>query len=267
MEKKALGCEGVQSGERDLILEVCVDSVESALAAVRGGADRLEVCSNLIIGGTTPGVSQFGQIRRACDVALHVLLRPRYGDFLYTDREFQMVLEDGRRFLEMGADGIVAGCLLPDGALDLARMEELRKAAGEKHLTLHRAFDMCREPLKTLEEAVDLGVDTILTSGQRKTCMEGKALLERLLHQAGKRVEILVGGGVNAEVIACLAGEIGARSFHMSGKRVLESKMVYRKEAVSMGIPGMGEYAILRTDEEEIRRASDALRGVLPGTA
>ncbi len=262
MEKKACGCERLLVGSGDGVLEVCVDSVESALAAVRGGADRLEICGNLIIGGTTPGVSLFRQIREVCDVELYVLLRPRYGDFLYTEREFQMILEDGRQFFDLGADGIVAGCLWQDGSLDRGRMEQLRRVAGQKHLTLHRAFDMCADPFQTLEEAVGLGVDTILTSGQQETCIKGKKLLGRLIRQAGERVEILAGSGVNAEVIACLAGEIQARAFHMSGKKVVESRMIYRKEEVSMGIPGMGEYSILRTDEKEIQRASAALRKV-----
>ena len=99
-------------------LEVCVDSVESAVIAQKGGADRLEVCANLVIGGTTPGISQFKQIRKACDIELNVLIRPRFGDFLYTDAEFQMITEDILTFRELGADGIVAGCLLADGTLD-----------------------------------------------------------------------------------------------------------------------------------------------------
>ncbi|MCD7906302.1 MAG: copper homeostasis protein CutC, partial [Clostridium sp.] len=112
------------------ILEACVDSVESAVAAQRGGANRLELCANLVIGGTTPGVSQFQQIRRACDVAINVLIRPRYGDFLYTEHEFQMIAEDAKMFRQMGADGIVVGCLKPDGTLDLDRMRRLREVAG-----------------------------------------------------------------------------------------------------------------------------------------
>lgn len=242
------------------ILEVCVDSVESAIAAVRGGADRLEVCSNLVIGGTTPGISLFQQIRKSCDVALHVLLRPRYGDFLYTDREFQMIAEDGKRFLDLGADGIVAGCLNPDGSLDLGRMKQLRALAGKHHVTLHRAFDLCLDPEGTLEEAVELGVDTILTSGQEESCIQGKELLGRLIRQAGERIEILVGSGVNAEGIAGLAGEISAKAFHMSGKIMVDSGMDYRKPGVPMGIPGMDEYRVFRTDEKEIRQAKEVLQ-------
>ena len=139
---------------REFMLEVCTDSVESAAAAVRGGARRLEVCANLVIGGTTPGVSQFKQMRKACDIPLNVLLRPRYGDFLYTEAEFTMLLEDTAMFRKLGADGIVVGCLNADGTLDLERIKKLREAADGMHMTLHRAFDVCRNPKETLEQAV-----------------------------------------------------------------------------------------------------------------
>ncbi len=225
-------------------LEVCVDSAESAMIAQEAGADCLEVCANLIIGGTTPGVSQFRQIREACSIGLNVLVRPRAGDFLYTDAEFRMIREDIQMFRELGADGIVAGCLRADGL----------------SFTLHRAFDVCRDPYQALEEAVSSGVDTILTSGQAADCMAGKEVLKKLMILADGRIEILVGGGVNAEVIRQMKEEIHADSFHMSGKRKMDSGMVYRKEGVSMGPAGVHEYEIYRTDGEEIRRAGRILR-------
>lgn len=237
------------------ILEVCIDSVESAIIAQEAGADRLEVCSNLVIGGTTPGVSQFKQIRKACDIGLNVLIRPRFGDFLYTDAEFQMISEDIRMFRELGADGVVAGCLKADGGLDSDRMGALREQAGPLQVTLHRAFDVCRDPFQALEEAVTLGVDTILTSGQAADCLGGKETLKKLIRQADGRIEILVGSGVNAEVIRQLMKEISASSFHMSGKKMIGSGMAYRNRQVHMGVPGIGEFDIFRTDKEEIRRA------------
>ncbi len=240
---------------KDYILEVCVDSVESAKAAVQGGADRLELCANLVIGGTTPGVSQFKQIRKACDVPINVLIRPRYGDFLYTDHEFRMISEDAQMFRDLGADGIVVGFLKPDGDLDMERLKVLREKAGTGNMTLHRAFDVCRDPYRSLKEAIEAGADTILTSGQQNTCMEGKKLLGELMEQAAGQIDILVGSGVNVEAIARLMAEIDARCFHMSGKVIVDSGMIYRKENVNMGIPGIGEYDIFRTEEEQIRRA------------
>lgn len=240
-------------------LEVCVDSVESAIIAQRGGADRLEVCSNFVIGGTTPGVSQFKQIRKARDIELNVLIRPRFGDFLYTDAEFQMIAEDIRMFRDLGADGAVAGCLTADGNLDLERMKMLRDCAGQMHFTLHRAFDVCRDPDKALREAVSLGIDTILTSGQEPDCMAGRHVLKRLVEAAGEEIEILIGSGVNAAVIQTLTREIHATSFHMSGKEILDSGMAFRNERVNMGIPGMNEFEIFRANEEEIKQAKLAL--------
>ncbi|MFT4008211.1 MAG: copper homeostasis protein CutC [Lacrimispora sp.] len=240
---------------KDYILEVCVDSVESAIAAVRGGAQRLELCANLVIGGTTPGVSQFKQIRKACDIPINVLIRPRYGDFLYTDYEFQMIAEDAQMFRDLGADGIVVGFLKADGNLDVERLKVLKEKAGAGNMTLHRAFDVCRDPYRSLEEAIEAGADTILTSGQQNTCLEGKQLLGELIRQADGKIDIMAGSGVNVDTMACLMDEIDARCFHMSGKVIVDSGMIYRKENVSMGIPGIGEYDIFRTEEEEIHRA------------
>lgn len=240
-------------------LEVCVDSVESAVTAQESGADRLEVCANLVVGGTTPGVSQFKQIRRACGIELNVLVRPRSGDFLYTDAEFQMIVEDIQMFRELGADGIVAGCLKADGNLDLERMRKLRRCADSLQMTLHRAFDVCRDPYQALEEAVSLGINTILTSGQAPVCAEGKQVLKKLIAQAGGRIEILVGSGVNAEVIRQLMEEIHASSFHMSGKKIISSGMIFRNQQIHMGLPGFGEFDVFRTDKEQIQRARQTL--------
>lgn len=241
------------------LLEICVDSVESAVIAQEGGADRLEVCSNLIIGGTTPGVSQFKQIRRACDIKLNVLIRPRFGDFLYTEPEFFMIEEDIRMFRELGADGVVVGCLKPDGNLDTERMKKLRDCADGMHMTLHRAFDVCRDPWQALSEAISLNIDTILTSGQEADCIKGKKVIQELLKQAEDRIHILVGSGVNADVIRRLSDEIHATHFHMSGKEILQSGMKYRNERVNMGVEGMNEFEIFRTAKDEVVRAREAL--------
>ena len=174
---------------------------------------------------------------------------------MYTDHEFQMITEDALMFRELGADGIVVGFLKPDGDLDMERLKVLREKAGTGSMTLHRAFDVCRDPYRSLTEAIEAGADTILTSGQQNTCMEGKKLLGELIGQASGRIDIMAGSGVNVDAIACLMGEIGARSFHMSGKIIVDSGMTYRKENVNMGIPGIGEYDIFRTEEEQIRRA------------
>ncbi len=240
-------------------LEVCVDSVESALAAVRGGAGRLEVCADLVTGGTTPDPGIFRQMRKLFDIPMNVLIRPRPGDFLYTDAEFDAILDDIKIFTGFGADGIVAGCLTADGSLDVERMSRLRDAAGAKQMTLHRAFDMTADPYGALQDAVSIGVDTILTSGQKNSCIEGMDLIEGICLAAGGRVDIMAGSGVNAAVIERFLSETDVTSFHMSGKTALESGMIFRRSDVNMGMPGIDEYEILRTDEARIREAENVL--------
>lgn len=239
------------------VLEVCVDSLESALAAKRGGAVRLELCANLIIGGTTPSLSLLRAVKRETGLPVHALLRPRFGDFLYTDREFSLLLEDGAALLEAGADALVSGCLTPEGDLDIPRMEALIALAKKrgKRFTLHRAFDLCRDPFAALREADRLGVDDVLTSGQQNACPDGLPLLRELMGKT-EHTRLLLGAGINADAIRQIRRELPeASAFHMSGKKVLESGMAYRKPGVSMGLPGFSEWELWRTDEEEIRKA------------
>ncbi len=179
------------------ILEVCVDSAESALAAVSGGADRLELCAGLVIGGITPDVSLYEKVRELTDTRIHVLIRPRYGDFLYTDYEFEIISRSVELYRKLGADGVVVGCLLPDGSLDQERMKRLKSLAGDMNVTLHRAFDMCRDPYRALEQAKETGIGTILTSGQKESCSEGMELLAGLVKSGGGQVDIMAGGGTN----------------------------------------------------------------------
>ena len=143
------------------VLEVCADCVESAIAAEKGGADRIELCSNLVIGGVTPGQALFKLVRKYTDIRVRVLLRPRYGDYCYNDYEFEQLKEEVQMYRELGASGVVVGMLNPDGTLDTGRMSELVKAAGNMDVALHRCFDVCADPYKALEEAVSMGMKTI----------------------------------------------------------------------------------------------------------
>lgn len=247
---------------KNYLLEACVDSVESALAAARGGADRLELCGNLIIGGTTPSPAVFETIRENSDIRIHALIRPRFGDFCYTDYEFEVIRREVRLFRRMGADGVVIGILRPDGTLNLEQMKRLMEEAEGMSVTLHRAFDVCRDPYEALEQVKALGIHTVLTSGQGNTCGEGREVLKNLVQQAGNGLSIMVGSGVNAEVIREMADYTGATAFHMSGKETLESDMEYRREGVCMGLPVASEYVLWRTKEEEIRRARRVLDGL-----
>lgn len=236
-----------------------MDSVESALAAEAGGADRLELCGNLIIGGTSPSPCLFQEIKKKCNIRIHVLLRPRFGDFFYTEYEYAVLKEEVKLFRELGAEGIVIGMLDSEGELDLGRLEGLKKEAETMWVTLHRAFDVCRNPYRAMEQAIDLGMNTILTSGQKNTCLEGRELLKGLQEQSRDRIQIQAGAGVNAGNINEIYKTTGITAFHMSGKRRQDSKMRFRRQGINMGLPGFSEYESYRTDGREIRAARKVL--------
>lgn len=240
-------------------LEICVDSTESALAATQGGGTRLELCSNLIIGGTTPSLELFREVRDCVGLDINVLLRPRFGDFLYTRHELSILCREAEAFAKAGAHGVVIGCLRRDGALDTDAMRALMKAAAGCSVTLHRAFDVCRDPFHAMEQAAELGVDTILTSGQEADCWSGRKLLAQLIEKAPAGLDILIGAGVTPKTIAQLLPLMPARHFHMSGKLVLDSEMAYRNPRVSMGLPGISEFQIYRTDPEAVAQAARLL--------
>lgn len=240
-------------------LECCVDSVESAIAAKKGGADRIELCSALVIGGLSPSQALYRKIREQADIPIRVLLRPRFGDFCYTDYEHEILKEEVRSFRKLGADGIVIGTMKPDGTLNLEQMKELMEEAQGMTVTLHRAFDMCQDPFQTLEEAKRIGIHTILTSGQKNVCTEGMDLLKELVEKAQGETEILIAGGVDASVLPMLAEKTKAKAYHMSGKISMESEMRYRKQDVSMGVASVSEYEIWRTSEKRVREARKVL--------
>lgn len=247
------------------VLEVCVDSVESAVSAARGGATRLELCANLVIGGTSPDEDLFRMVRERVDIPVRVLLRPRFGDFLYSEEEFELLRRQVRRFAALGADGVVIGMLRPDGTLDEARMAELISLAGGCGVTLHRAFDVCRDPLEALDAAERLGVDTILTSGQQASCAQGSELLRELVARSGGRPQILIGAGVSADVIRTLQPATGADAFHLSAKRTENSRMTFRREGVPMGLPGISEFEVWRCDETAVRAARQTIEALCGG--
>lgn len=234
------------------ILECCVDSVESALQAEKGGADRLELCSNLIIGGTTPTLALFRQIREHTNIRTHVLVRPRFGDFLYTKQELHIIAKEIDMFRKAGAEGIVIGCLTPDGSLDCEAMHFLIDYAGQMTVTLHRAFDMSKDPFQTLELAKELGIHTILTSGCQASCLDGIDLLRQLDEKSNGEITLMAGAGIQESSVRILRKKTNLTAFHMSGKSVKNSKMQFRNPNVFMGLPGMSEYEIWETDSNAV---------------
>lgn len=239
------------------LIEACVDSYASGMAAARGGADRLELCANLAIGGTTPSTAAFRQLRRDCGVKINVLIRPRFGDFLYTEAEMEEMCEEIEIFRDLGANGIVIGALTPEGDLDGEKMERLIACAGGAGVTLHRAFDMTRDPFAALEAAIALGCTTILTSGQAKDVTAGKDLLREIFLKAAGRIDIMAGCGVKKWNIREIHDHTGIHVFHTTGRKdPLDSGMVYRKSTVYMGLPSLSEYEIWQTDEQEFRECA-----------
>ena len=240
------------------ILEICVDSLASARAAIAGGADRLELCSALAVGGLTPYLHLLRQIRGESDIPIRCLMRPRAGDFCYSPEEISLMAMQMQDLAVAGASGFVIGCLTPEGDLDVAAMTPLINAAGGLPLTLHRCIDVSRSPEETYIAAGKLGIDTVLTSGAAPSCKAGKDTIARLVQLRDELYgpEILVGAGVHAAVIDSFLQEIpGLRAFHMSGKTELESGMIFRRDGVPMGIPGLDEWHIPVTSAENIRAA------------
>jgi copper homeostasis protein len=217
-----------------MIIEVCVDSVESAIAAQAGGADRVELCDSLIEGGTTPSAGAIVVARERLSIGLHVIIRPRGGDFCYSDLEFEIMRRDILRCKELGADGIVIGILTPDGDIDVQRSRALAELARPMAVTFHRAFDMARDARQALEDVIATGADRLLTSGQEPSVIEGLDLIAELVRWAGDRLIIMPGCGTERNMKKAVA-QSGAQEFHVTGFTTIESPMRYRNPRVFMG--------------------------------
>lgn len=221
---------------KNYTFEVCANSVESCLAAQAGGANRVELCAGIPEGGTTPSYGDIAVARELLkETRLHVIIRPRGGDFLYSPVEQRIMLKDIDLARKLGADGVVFGCLTAEGDVDLPLMRQLMEAAEDMSVTFHRAFDVCRNPQQALEDIIGLGCHRILTSGQQPTAEQGIPLLKNLQQQADGRIILLAGCGVNESNIARIAQETGIHEFHFSAREQMESGMLYRNPQVSMG--------------------------------
>jgi len=239
----------------DILIEVCVTSVQSAINAEEGGALRVELCDNLIEGGTTPSPGTIAMAREKLAIGLFVMIRPRGGDFCYSELEFEIMKEDVKAARSLGADGVVAGILLPDGNIDISRMTALKELAGEMGFTCHRAFDMTVDKFRALDELIEIGVDRILTSGGKNKAPDGKALIMEVIEKAKGRIIIMPGSGVNEETIVDLRSDTGAKEFHVTGRSLYPGTMQFRNPDVSMGdnitVP---EYDQWITDPARIRK-------------
>jgi copper homeostasis protein len=241
--------------QKKVKLEVCVDSVDSAIAAQAGGAARVELCDNLFEGGTTPSAGMIAVVRKSLHIGLQVIIRPRGGDFLYSSTEFEVMKRDILIAKQLGADGVVIGILDRNGSVDLQRTRELIDLARPLQITFHRAFDMTRDPFAALEAIIGLGVERVLTSGQQATVPEGIELIAALVQQAGDRIIIMPGGGITTDNAAEAAATSGAKEIHLGDMLSVPSIMTFRNERVVMGgAYTPSEYTRMLTDAVRIRR-------------
>jgi copper homeostasis protein len=235
-------------------LEICVDSVESAINAQAAGADRIELCNNLMEGGTTPGAGTITSARNILTIGLHVIIRPRGGDFLYTDLEYDVMKREIEFCGECGVDGIVLGILEPDGKIDVERTAKLIGIGRPMSATFHRAFDMCSDPFKGLEDVISTGADRLLTSGQKNRAEDGISLINKLIQNAGKRIIIMPGSGIIGSNIDLIARGTGANEFHLTGRKIIDGEMIFRKQNISMGgASGIPEFSRKVADPDLIR--------------
>ncbi|MDX9754600.1 MAG: copper homeostasis protein CutC [bacterium] len=243
------------------ILEVCANSVASAMAAQEGGADRVELCAALVEGGITPSWGAIQLAREALGIRLHVLIRPRGGDFCYTPTEQEIMKRDIHLCKELGVDGVVIGLLHPDGGVDIEATREMVQMAAPMDVTFHRAFDMTPDPFLALQQVIETGSSRILTSGQKNKAPEAVELIAELIRQAGDQITILVGSGLNESNVREVIQKTGAAEVHLTGNRVYESPMIYRNPAVFMGgNPHIPEYEMCQTDPEKIRTVVQILQ-------
>ncbi|MCG8475121.1 MAG: copper homeostasis protein CutC [Cytophagales bacterium] len=241
-------------------LEICCYSLESCLAAEEGGAHRIELCGGMYEGGTTPSAGTISLVKEAVNLPVQVMIRPRGGDFLYSDWEMKQMIRDVQMARELGADGVVFGMLKADGSLDVERMSQLAEEARGMEITLHRAFDMCRDPEQAIEHAKSLGFNRILTSGLKNTAWEGRENLKKLALSAGSTMPLMAGSGINHENIEKLASVEGLSQFHMSGMVSRPSGMGYQNPDISMGKKGeVSEYEVFYSDIVKIKKASSVL--------
>ncbi|MFC7520922.1 copper homeostasis protein CutC [Xanthomonas populi] len=237
-------------------LEVAADSVGSALAAQEGGAMRVELCGGLDGGGLTPSFGTLAVVRERLQIPLYVLIRPRVGDFVFDASEVEVMRRDVEQCVRLGCDGVVLGALDPDGQVDMATMGVLIEAAGLLGVTFHRAIDVSADPSCTLEDAITLGCERVLTSGARASALEGVDTIAALVRQAGERISVMPGAGVSETNVLALRANTGAREFHASSRGSVEAQ-VHAPHAYITDLGG--DYQ--RTDVARVRRIVGLLQG------
>ena len=242
-------------------IEICVEGVDGLLAAQAGGADRVELCASLLEGGLTPSLGVVREALRVATIPFHVIIRPRGGDFLYSEREFAAMLEDIASLRDMNVAGVVIGCLTEEGRIDEARTTALVEAARPMKVTCHRAFDMTADYREALEALIRCGVDRVLTSGQRDTAMEGIDILKETAALAKGRIIVMACGALDESNIAQVRQATHVDELHFAALKTIKSGMRFRNEHVGMGGTAIErEYEITLTDTEAVRRTIAAAK-------
>lgn len=242
-----------------IIVEVCVDSVESAMAAERGGAQRVELCSDLYEGGITPSLGLLGVVRSRVSIAVHPIIRPRAGDFCYSGPEFESMQRDIEVAKSEGADGVVFGMLRPDGNVDVERTRQLVELARPLSVTFHRAFDMSADLFRALEDVCATGADRLLTSGGQQECLHGVDVVARLVDAGRGRIIIMAGGRIGISNASTIVERTGVREIHVGLASPVRSPMIHRNTRLSLGKAQGREYQRTQVLEESVRELTRAI--------
>lgn len=249
----------IRTMTEQVLIEVCVDSVSSAVAAERGGAQRVELCSDLYEGGVTPSVGLLEAVRSKISIGLHPIIRPRAGDFCYSDEEFEIIRRDIQIAKEANADGVVLGLLNPDGTIDIERTRALVELARPLSVTFHRAFDMAANLDRALEDVCATGADRLLTSGGEQDCVQGSGAIARMVSAARGRIVIMAGGGIGQSNAANIIERTGVTEIHVGLASTTVSPMTFRNPRVNLGKAHGREYQRTHVTEENVRKLSHAI--------
>lgn len=240
-------------------LEICVGSIDSCLEAQKGGADRVELCADLVEGGITPDYATIVYAKENLKIDTMVMIRPRGGDFMYNDLEFSLMKENIQLCKRVGVKGVVFGLLSPEGDVDIERVSQLVKIAYPLEVCFHRAIDMTKDYDKAFRGIIICGCNRVLTSGQKNKAIEGIANIAEVQKKYGSQIEIMAGSGVNAQNVEEIYRQSGINNFHFSAKQVIEGAMIFRQKDVSMGNEYIDEYSITITDTNKVRQVREIL--------
>jgi copper homeostasis protein len=244
-----------------VLLEICCGSIDDAIEAEKGGADRVELCSALFLGGLTPSLGTIQEAKRRLKIPVVVMVRPRAGGFAYSEAEMASIERDVEAAVEAGADGIVFGILQADGRIDLARCRRIRQLIGERQAVFHRAFDVTPDPYEALEQLVDLRITRVLTSGQKDSVPEGVELIRKLIERAGARIEILPGGGIQSWNVKEMIEKTGCRQVHLTAWKMVSDSSTQARQGITFGgALHPAEDRFQMTDAEMVRRLAGMVK-------